>query len=169
FTPVLQLQHVDDVALVITQLDSGISLSDYLSSPAVQPLSYEAMRSILGEVLEALRVLQQNNLTHFSISTDTVRLTRNGVQIADAPVSIMLADMSRVQSADGREQLAIRQIAALLYAMLTRKPSTLATDFNLSALSQDTPMEFRVICKRGLELQEEDGVPTIPMATLAEL
>ena len=30
-------------------------------------------------------------------------------------------------------------------------------------------MEFRVICKRGLELQEEDGVPTIPMATLAEL
>lgn len=169
FTPVLQLQHVDDVALVITQLDSGISLSDYLSNPAMQPLSYEAMRSILGEVLEALRVLQQNNLTHFSISTDTVRLTRNGVQIADTPVSVMLADMSRVQSVNGRERLAIRQIAALLYAMLIRKPSTLATDFNLATIAKDAPMEFRVICKRGLELQEEDGFPTIPMATLAEL
>ena len=56
FTPVLQLQHVDDVALVITQLDSGISLSDYLSSPAVQPLSYEAMRSILGEVLSLIHI-----------------------------------------------------------------------------------------------------------------
>lgn len=30
-------------------------------------------------------------------------------------------------------------------------------------------MEFRVICKRGLELAEDDGFPTVPMATIAEL
>lgn len=30
-------------------------------------------------------------------------------------------------------------------------------------------MEFRVICKRGLELEEDDGFPTVPMATIAEL
>lgn len=30
-------------------------------------------------------------------------------------------------------------------------------------------MEFRVICKRGLDLKEKDGFPTVPMATIAEL
>ena len=169
FTKVLQLQHVGQVALVVTQLDEGMTLSEYLALNANQPLSYTAMRSIIGEVIEALHALQKDNLTHFSISTDTVRLTRSGIQIADAPVSIMLADTSCAQALENREQLAIRQIAALLYAMLTRRPSTLSTDFHLEALAPTTPMEFRVICKRGLELAEDDGFPTVPMATIAEL
>ena len=105
FTQVLQLQHVGEVALVITQLDAGMSLSEYLTQSS-KPLSFTAIRSILGEVVEALHVLQKDNLTHFSISTDTVRLTRNGIEIADAPVSIMLADTSRVQSVENQEQLA---------------------------------------------------------------
>ena len=108
FTQVLQLQHVGEVALVITQLDAGMSLSEYLTQSS-KPLSFTAIRSILGEVVEALHVLQKDNLTHFSISTDTVRLTRNGIEIADAPVSIMLADTSRVQSVENQEQLAIRR------------------------------------------------------------
>ena len=134
FTQVLQLQHVGEVALVITQLDAGMSLSEYLT-----------------------------------ISTDTVRLTRNGNEIADAPVSIMLADTSRVQSVENQEQLAIRQVASLLYSLLTRTPSTLSTNYHLDAISPNVPMEFRVICKRGLDLKEKDGFPTVPMATIAEL
>lgn len=168
FTQVLQLQHVGEVALVVTQLDEGMSLTEYLSSRN-RPLSFTAIRSILGEVVEALHVLQKDNLTHFAISTDTVRLTRNGVEIADAPISIMLADMSRAQSVEGQEQLAIRQVAALLYALLTRTPSTLSTNFRLEAIAPNVPMEFRVICKRGLNLKEKDGFPTVPMATIAEL
>ena len=169
FTKVLQLQHAGQVAMVVTQLDEGMTLSEYLALNANQPLSYTAMRSIIGEVIESLHALQKDNLTHFSISTDTVRLTRSGIQIADAPVSIMLADTSRAQALENREQLAIRQISALLYAMLIRRPSTLSTDFRLEALAPTTPMEFRVICKRGLELEEDDGFPTVPMATIAEL
>ncbi len=168
FTKVLQLQHVDEIAVIVTQLDSGMSLSEYLSSFVKRPLSYDAMRSIIGEVLEALRVLQKNNTTHYCISTDTVRITRTGVEIADAPVSVMLADTSHMTSG-GFEQLAIHQIAALLYAMLTRQPSSTSTHFSLAALPQNTPMEFRVICKRGLNLQEEGGLPTIEMATIVEL
>ena len=38
------------------------------------------MRSIIGEVIESLHALQKDNLTHFSISTDTVRLTRSGIR-----------------------------------------------------------------------------------------
>lgn len=168
FTKVLQLQHVDEIAVIVTQLDSGMSLSEYLSAFVTHPLSYDAMRSIIGEVLEALRVLHKDNITHHCISTDTVRITRTGVEIADAPVSIMLADTSHTES-EGFEQLAIRQIAALLYSMLTRQSSSPSTDFSLNALPQDTPMEFRVICKRGLNLQEDGGLPTIEMATIAEL
>ena len=168
FTQVLQLQHVGEVALVITQLDAGMSLSEYLTQSS-KPLSFTAIRSILGEVVEALHVLQKDNLTHFSISTDTVRLTRNGIEIADAPVSIMLADTSRVQSVENQEQLAIRQVASLLYSLLTRTPSTLSTNYHLDAISPNVPMEFRVICKRGLDLKEKDGFPTVPMATIAEL
>ena len=134
-----------EVALVITQLDAGMSLSEYLTQSS-KPLSFTAIRSILGEVVEALHVLQKDNLTHFSISTDTVRLTRNGIEIADAPVSIMLADTSRVQSVENQEQLAIRQVASLLYSLLTRTPSTLSTNYHLDA-----------------------GSPTVPMATIAEL
>ena len=168
FTKVLQLQHANEVAVIITQLDSGMSLSKYLSAFVTHPLSYEAMRSIIGEVLEALHVLHKDNVTHYCISTDTVRLTRTGVEIADAPVSIMLADTSHMTST-GFEQLAIRQIAALLYSMLTRQPSSPSTNFSLNALPQDTPMEFRIICKRGLNLQEDGGFPTIEMVTIAEL
>ena len=168
FTQVLQLQHVGEVALVITQLDAGMSLSEDLTQSS-KPLSFTAIRSILGEVVEALHVLQKDNLTHFSISTDTVRLTRNGIEIADAPVSIMLADTSRVQSVGNQEQLAIRQVASLLYSLLTRTPSTLSTNYHLDAISPNVPMEFRVICKRGLDLKEKDGFPTVPMATIAEL
>ncbi len=42
FTQVLQLQHVGEVALVITQLDAGMSLSEYLtqsSKPLTSPRS----------------------------------------------------------------------------------------------------------------------------------
>jgi len=77
FTKVLQLQHAGQVALVVTQLDEGMTLSEYLALNANQPLSYTAMRSIIGEVIESLHALQKDNLTHFSISTDTVRLTRS--------------------------------------------------------------------------------------------
>lgn len=59
FTKVLQLQHAGQVALVVTQLDEGMTLSEYLALNADQPLSYTAMRSIIGEVIESLHALQK--------------------------------------------------------------------------------------------------------------
>ena len=103
------------------------------------------------------------------ITTDTVRVTTSGVQIADAPCATMLADTSATDlRTDGPERYAIRQLAALLYTLLTRTPSQATPTFNLRALPQDTPGEFRVICKRGLALSEPDD-HTLPMAALVEL
>ena len=91
------------------------------------------------------------------------------MQIADAPCATILADTSATDlRTDGPERYAIRQLAALLYTLLTRTPSQATPTFNLRALPQDTPGEFRVICKRGLALNEPDD-HTLPMAALVEL
>ena len=41
FTKVLQLQHAGQVALVVTQLDEGMTLSEYLALNANQPLTIQ--------------------------------------------------------------------------------------------------------------------------------
>lgn len=166
FTPVIQLQHDGQVAVVLTQLDAGVSLTEYMHGQS--PLSYEAMRTIIAEAAAAVKALQADSLTHHALSTDTVRLTRSGVQLADTPVSEALADTSNAQPGDNPARRAIRQLAGVLYGMLTRTPSTMNPRFSLDALPADTPTELRVIVKRGLELPE-DGAPAVPLVTLAEL
>lgn len=97
-----------------------------------------------------------------------MRITVGGIQLADASISTALADTSGASPADNDERLAVRQLASVLYGMLTRRPSTFPPKFNLNDLPADVPMELFVICKRGLELQ--DGTtPTIPLLTLNEL
>ena len=110
-------------------------------------------------------------LTHTALSTDTIRVSVNGVQFADTPVAAALADICSGIDGDvmSYEQMATRQLAALLYALLTKTPSGANTTFDLNMLPADVPTEFRVICKRGLALHTEDGEIIVPMATLAEL
>ena len=99
---------------------------------------------------------------------DTVRLTRNGVQLADTPVSAALADTANTPASYNDERRAIRQLAGVLYGMLTRTPSTMHPRFSLDRLPKDAPIEFRLIVKRGLELNEGDK-PTVPLVTMAEM
>ncbi|KAB7789612.1 murein biosynthesis integral membrane protein MurJ [Bifidobacterium leontopitheci] len=168
-TPVLQLQHVGNVALVITEPDSGVSLTEYLRRSSGAVLSYDAIRSIIGQCTQAIRELLDTGLTHTALNTDTVRVSVNGVQFADTPVSPALADSCGVPESkdDSQEQVATRQLSALLYALLTRTPSSADMTFDIAALPADMPMEFRMICRRGLGLVE-NGETSVPMATLAE-
>ena len=54
FTQVLQLQHVGEVALVITQLDAGMSLSEYLTQSSKPPsFAPKASSSSPAEVANA--------------------------------------------------------------------------------------------------------------------
>lgn len=170
FTQVIQLQHDGDIAVILTRLDGGVSISEYMrdDGAGAPPLSYEAMRTIIGETMDAVRFLQRDRLTHRALSTDTVRLTRNGVQLADTPVSAALADTANTPASYNDERRAIRQIAGVLYGMLTRTPSTMHPRFSLDKLPQDAPIEFRLIVKRGLELNE-GAKPTVPLVTMAEM
>lgn len=125
----------------------------------------------MGQCTQAVQELLDTGLTHTALSTDTIRVSVNGVQFADTPVAAALADICSGIDGDvmSYEQMATRQLAALLYALLTKTPSGANTTFDLNMLPADVPTEFRVICKRGLALHTEDEEVIVPMATLAEL
>lgn len=169
FTQVLQLQHHDSLALIVTALDRGVTVNDYLARKDA-PLSYEAIRTIVAETAQALSRLLTNNITHHSISSDTVRVTTTGVELADTPVSPLLEDITQQQDAKNKqkqsiEHTATRQLASLLYTLLTRTSSRIQAHFDSSLLPEDTPSEFRMICNRSLSSNEN----IIPMASIAEL
>lgn len=169
FTPIYHFSESSGVALIITALDAGISLSDYLAGPTVGTLSNEAMRTIVGEIAEALLTLKNADLTNPSICTDTIRLSSTGVTVADAPVSTMLINpLGTGNSRAVSEEMVTKQLSAVLYAMLTRTPDVKGMDFDEQTLPPDVPEEFRIICTRALGLASADGSPSVPLRTLAE-
>ncbi|KAB8291996.1 hypothetical protein [Bifidobacterium avesanii] len=173
FTPVFQMHSIDDVALLITDLDAGICLTDYLNGPHRDTLSLDAMRVILGESALALQMLISQRLADRAVTTDVIRLDRKGISIADAPVSpAMIGPLVHPDDPqDTAEALAVRQLAAVLYAMLTREPyepdQTYPADKLIAV--QDKPHDFWIICQRGLGLPNPDGSTPTPIYTLNEL
>lgn len=167
FTQIIQIQHINGVPVLITNLDEGVTLNNYLGHGA-QKLGYEAMRSIIGEAADGLDTLLHDGLYLRSLNTNAVRITSHGVQIADAPLAAMLNNMLPVPHM-APEMLTIHALAALLYAMLTGKRTSEIKDFDFSELPKDTPKEFRTICERGLKIQDMDGQSTLPMVSLSEL
>lgn len=170
FVPVQKYRRQGDSMLVITPVDSGKSLTEYISAHSGNPLSFTAMRSIIGELSEAIRPMLRGDATAgIVLTTDTVRISNTGLEITGAPFAPLLADTSGATlEEDGAERHTVRQLAALLYALLTKHRNPKQHEFNLAALPQDTPGEFQVICKRGLELFSGNEL-TLPMASLAEL
>lgn len=169
FTQVLQLQHREDVAIIVTQLDDGEALSQYCQEDSSRTLSIEAMRAIVaGAAAAAMQLLNSDHET-VALSTDTIRITSHGVQLSDAPISPLLDDPTSMLGAASGEQLATRQLAAVLYAMLTDTPSNDITGFDAKQLRFDTPEEFRLICERALGMGNSEGTTPIPLVTLAEL
>ncbi|OZG59755.1 MviN-like protein [Bifidobacterium lemurum] len=176
YVRVLQLHQNIQSSLIVTKLDEGISLSDYMRLDR-QPLSHAAIRSILGELIQAARPLVSAGVPAIRLTTDTVRLTSAGLQLADAPLAPMIADPSAALTASGEADsfdmtvtsaTAIHQIAALLVAMLTRTPSDQCTAEMVRDLSWDIPGEFRLIVRRGLSTQDIDA-NELAMESFAEL
>ena len=121
YVPVLKYRVQSDVLIAVTAMDSGLSVADYRASATGNILSYDAMRSILGETVQAIRPMLTSTTGTAILTTDTVRLTGSGIEISDAPFAPILADMSGTDPTgdDGAERHAVRQLAALLYALLT--------------------------------------------------
>ena len=170
FTPVYQLHTRDKVSLIVTAPDAGMSLRDYMHGPAGGTLSDRAIGTIMGEVTEAMRTLHAAGMVDYAVSTSTIRLAPASITLADAPISPMLEHPSAsTQQGLTDEEYAIRELAGVLYAMLTGRPDQDGRQPSLQELPKHTAEEFRIICMRGLGLANERGAAPIPLVTLAEL
>ena len=152
----------DNALIIVTEPDTGVSLAEYLDGGQFGTLGYDAVRSIIGDTAYTVRHLMDNGVVHHAIDADTVRVSTSGVQLADTPVSMMIADPVESTDVPSAEELAVRQLSALLYQLLTHRRFDAASD--VEALPEDTPYEFRLICSRGLRIGDEDT----PLASIPE-
>ena len=163
FTSVLQLRKAGDAAVLITDMEAGLSLTEYLHGRTHDVLSAEAIRSIIGETAMLAATVRMPRL-----STDTIRISSNGLEIADAAMANLLVEPTRAPAGLDGEPLTIRQLAAVLYALVTKTPSDVDTVFDMQQVSEEVPSEFRVIISRGLGLNDGDA-RIEPMMSLSEI
>lgn len=174
FTPVLSLSKQSGVSVIVTETDPGTSLRDYLSRRN-RTLSTAAIRTITGEIANAADSLRKVSLNHQAISTATVRVSSTAVTLADATVSPLLTTPVKPNTFhDSDEMLAVRQIAAVMFEMVTgvafdpKDPLAARADFD--AAGDDVPAEFASICTRALGFTRSgSSTPAVPIFTLAEL
>ena len=159
-TPILHIHHEDNALIIVTEPDTGVSLAEYLDGGQFGTLGYDTIRSIIGDTAYTVRHLMDNGVVHHAINADTVRVSTSGVQLADTPVSMMIADSVAYAGSSSAEELAICQLSALLYRLLTHRRHEAASD--MEALPEDTPYEFRLICSRGLRIGDEAPLASIP-------
>lgn len=170
FTPVRQLLRDGDASLIVTDLDEGVSVHELLEHG--QMFGPEGMRAILCELCDAADSLLEVSLNHQGICAGTVRLIPGGIRLADAPVSCVI----RPWVVDGEqsipdEQLAIKQIAGVLFAMITGKDfmpgvnDVLPDAFHKEGL----PDEYAAICSRALGIPAVAGKKPVDLLTLREM
>lgn len=159
-TPILHIHHEDNALIIVTEPDTGVSLAEYLDGGQFGTLGYDTIRSIIGDTAYMVRHLMDNGVVHHAINADTVRVSTSGIQLADTPVSMMIADSVAYAGSSSAEELAICQLSALLYRLLTHRRYEAASD--MEALPEDTPYEFRLICSRGLRIGDEAPLASIP-------
>ncbi|MBW3095556.1 hypothetical protein KIH75_09505, partial [Bifidobacterium sp. 64T4] len=163
FTPVVQFRKAGDAAVLITDVESGLSLTDYLQGQSGDVLGTEAIRSIIGSAATLAGRLMEPRL-----STSTLRISTNGLEIADTAIASMLEEPSQARTGMHGDQLVIRQLAALLYALITKTPSSKDMVYDLRRLDDNVPSEFRMIIIRGLAI-DDGSHRMVPMASLSEL
>lgn len=169
FTKVSSMQYVHKAAVLVTQMESGVTLSDCLGTGSGHGrLDFQSMRLITMQVTEGLRQLLSDGIALPTLTTDMIRIGTDGIQIADAPVSPMFIDLLHTPKMDA-ERTAIYQTASLLYAMITDRASADIPNFDLEQLPEDTPEEFSLICQRGLDVVYLDHSSSISLVSLSEL
>lgn len=174
FTQVQHLHAENSVCVVVTDLDDGMSLSDYLATDA--PMSTAAMRTIIGSVTTAVTELQDAGFQHRALSSEFVRLGRQRITIADLPVSPLFSypylGLSASDIMQSTQATVLRQLGMLLYQMITRMPyipGQTTSSSTLDASGIDIPDEFRILCTRTLGLRDDgDVMPPVPIVTIDE-
>lgn len=178
FTRVLHLYRDGEVCVIVTDIDSGITVRDYLTNSQENsqdyPLSTDAVRSIIGELTHICEGLDANNQAHYCIDDITVRLTDDRVVLANFPVSAALLPPTapRLKATNHDvESVMVYQIAAVAFELLTGTAYTsiLAPQARRMLRDVDTPADLELICIRGLALPDDHGRTPVPLVTLLEM
>ena len=179
FTPVFTFSRQDGVLVIVTGTEPGVSLHNFLAASNHKPLSQRAIRSIISEIISACRTLVDSVIVHNGLGSRVVRLTDQGIRIADTTVSPFLAPQVDLTAHRGNlEATMVSQIAGILFEMITGSEYDLNDHAGmaqlLSNLRGQVPAEFLAICTRGLGFTgSETGLATsraiVPILTLNEL
>ncbi len=179
FTPVFTFSRQDGVLVIVTGTEPGVSLHNFLAASNHKPLSQRAIRSIISEIISACRTLVDSVIVHNGLGSRVVRLTDQGIRIADTTVSPFLAPQVDLTAHRGNlEATMVSQIAGILFEMITGSEYDLNDHAGmaqlLSNLRGQVPAEFLAICTRGLGFTgSETGLETsraiVPILTLNEL
>lgn len=180
FTRILQIREIHNVSLIMTQLEHGVTLREYIAAHG--PLNHEAIRYIIGQTASALMPIVAHYRLPLVVNFDTIRLTQHGVEICLLPVSNCLVETEQYATSLSAEQIVARQLAQMLYGMvrgmhaenLRVADDSICTENTYQndqvfSLDEEVPSEFRLICVRCLQLRDPDGSATIALASLNEL
>lgn len=179
FTPVFTFSRQDGVLVIVTGTEPGVSLHNFLAASNHKPLSQRAIRSIISEIISACRTLVDSVIVHNGLGSRVVRLTDQGIRIADTTVSPFLAPQVDLTAHRGNlEATMVSQIAGILFEMITGTEYDLNDHAGMAQLLSNirgqVPAEFLAICTRGLGFTgSETGLETsraiVPILTLNEL
>jgi len=162
-TRVLDVGSEDDVAYVVTERYTGITLSEVVAGGIVDP---QQARAIVGEAAAALEVARRRGVHHLALRPDAIRVDGSRVLVTGLGLDAGVAghdqhDADRTSRAD-----AVGLVALLYYAMTARWPGPsldvpwIAQDaihplpaqragddvLPLSAVRPDVPAELDALC-----------------------
>lgn len=183
-TVVRRFHSVDDALLVVMEPDPGVALSTLIGPD--HHLSFAAMRMVANELIDTIRSLHSSQVDFHTLVPEVIRLTSSSLLLSAVPldpyIDPPLVTRAR-QTSTSAEMLAILQISAVLYQMLTgvsfdphRMEAMNETLFErrreVQAEDDDIPSDFLTILERALGVRLHlDGTSQrpFPIYTLMEM
>ena len=101
-------------------------------------VSVAGVRSIIGELVQIGQTFKDHGIAHHAITAQTIRLTGTQLMIADTAVSRMVstyANESIQDTVTDPELATVRQIAAVLFQLITGREFDPSTDTTSAALT----------------------------------
>lgn len=183
-TVVRRFHAVGDALIVVMDPDPGTPLSTLIGRG--RHLSFAAMRMIVNELIDTIQSLHSSQVDFHTLVPEVIRLTPTSLLLSSVPldpyIEPPLATRAR-QTSTGTEMLAILQISAILYEMLTGvtfDPHDMES-MNLNLLDarheaqlreNDIPSDFLTILERALGVHlgnTDETQQPFPIYTLMEM
>lgn len=186
-TAVRRFHTVGGALLVVMEPDHGTALSMLTDTKDPQNrLSFTAMRMVTNELIDTIQSLHASQVDFHTLTPEVVRLTDHSLVLSAVPldpyIEPPLVTRAR-QTSTAPEMLAILQIAAILFQMMTgvtfdpRDMETMDRELlearhSAQLRGTDLPVDFLTILERALGVRMTEGRSDdrlFPIYTLMEM